>query len=404
MIFFFLFLVLAILRDELYTLYFYVGNAKLYVFDVVLLIALFLSIFVRRPRLSQLERTYLRRYYVYVALILAFAGYSLFLGNSVTDVLGRTRVYTMSSIGFIVAYLSVTKRRDLEMALRLIKFAVFVILCVVFYRLYTGVGYREDIFGAGTGVDFIQRFLSLLEAGILLIFYNYLLIKVRRTGRLSVVEWLYIIGMAYAFFVSNYRDVWLAVVIVTAINILQFLLSNQKISRRISVLVFGLVVLAVGYYVVTTFYAQVLYAKLYSSNLVEAREQRLYVWSLGLSSLQGYWFLGRGIGFHQYTLSAYSTLHNDIVQLLRDLGIIGFSLYWLSLSSLFRVPGKQVQDRHDKLDIFASSGVYTFSCFVMLGFFEPFFTQLLSMSLAFMVLGIQLKIRVLETQPIQQAV
>ncbi|BCS80364.1 O-antigen ligase family protein [Anaerocellum diazotrophicum] len=253
----------------------------------------------------------------------------MYQGNDKNAVLGYLRIYVYYSLLFII----ISNFNSPKIERFLIFTSGFLISFYAIFNLVMGKGYRDDIFTINQYID-TRRYISYVYGTILFLPFNLLLWEVIHNK--TKKKHIFLFGMlTIAIIISNYRTIWLNLLMTILIWFIIYIRYTKKSLRVIkNVFVSGLLLFFSLEILINYFNYQKVYGiKLKNEGLMIAFETRKILLSSSIYIFKKFPLFGAGIGY-QNPFDLF-TVHNDFVQILRDTGLIGFTLFLLMIYFAF---------------------------------------------------------------------
>ncbi|MDF1562234.1 MAG: O-antigen ligase family protein [Deltaproteobacteria bacterium] len=344
---------------------------------------------------------YLLHFVAIVAAGVALTAYGVLGDNAFFDAVGVFRRICVYPLVFLAAVVLLqTTAPSLVTLERMVLAAAGVIGLIVAWRLVTGQGYAHE-YMEGLGVP--DRYLSHLES-VGLIFAMILGLGHVATDRQYKGRWLVFVGLGLVCLVaSNYRTVWLAFVIAATV----WAWTSDQSSGRLMVIGFIALGLAIG--IATLVVWQVdptsLAVERFSvDNLRRGMNWRWGSWTRAVEVFLESPIFGTGFGYrHEFEyvtgrnfdvvhMSRGHTIHNDLLWLLVNGGVVGTGLV---LTLHLRWWGRCLRalsgfNRQTPEARFISAALATHVAAIMLSMFQPFFSSPAPVVAIHLIMGIAL--------------
>ncbi|MEE8408369.1 MAG: O-antigen ligase family protein [Myxococcota bacterium] len=274
--------------------------------------------------------------YHFVAIVtfgVAFTVLGIDLGNEPLDAIGVFRRLCIYPAIYMVAVMGLPFPASAAPGFRRMAItAGLVVAGLSVFRMATGEGYAHDYFEQS---HVTARFLSHLEAiapilALLVVLSENTGLRTRKRARNLVIIWILLLGLV----VSNYRAVWGALAVALAV---WALVAGRSARRMLGplVLLLGLALVAAVAVIWITNPDALPLEKFSVDNLQRTSNWRIGSWSRAIEVFLQQPIVGTGFGYHHrflylsgenfdvWAVSEGHTIHNDLLWLLTNAGLIG---------------------------------------------------------------------------------
>jgi hypothetical protein len=311
----------------------------------------------------------------------------MYQGNDKNAVFGYLRTYVYYSLLFII----ISNFNNSKIEKFLILASGFLISLYAIFNLATGKGYRDDIFTINQYLD-TKRYISYVYGTILFLPFNLLLWEFIQI-KTKIKNVLLLGALIIAIIISNYRVMWLSLLVTVLIWFIIYMRCKKESLRVIKkVCVLGLLLfLSIG--ILTNYfnYQKIYNIKLKNEGLMFAFETRKILLNSSIYVFKKFPLFGAGIGY-QNPFDLF-TVHNDFVQILRDTGMIGFTLFilmiYLAVNNFLRSKSSKVFGCNFNNETLPYVLALINSCVTAL--FQPFFIQRIGYAYLMFLIGLNNK-------------
>lgn len=362
---------------------------RVYLLDLVVIFFLFVSAL--KISVNPASGRRLRYYVVFCIAILLLGAYALVvMRNPFNAVAGQVRVYVLYSALLVTTYYTFDRPQDLNMLMTVLRLSLYTLLGLGLFRIVTHTGYAYKEFAAN--VDDVTRYFSPPEAAVMSFFYYLFLVKlIKRGGVKQIRDLVLASAVLLALLISNYRSIWLSVVLVSAIFMASTLVRRRRRNLRGAFILLSVGIVFAAF--VATYYSGFIARKFYGVNFSGAVQGREIMWLEALGRIFQHPVLGSGIGFFRLFQGHIATLHNDLLQIAQNFGLVGSLAILTTIVMLVRRKTSDYADSvwKKKYADFRTALGLTLGGILVVSFFEPFLLQPATFAVVFAMLGFVIK-------------
>lgn len=292
------------------------------------------------------------RNFIICILVIISACISTFFSNIVDWSTDATSLIICVILYWMFSMIKI-KKENMAHILRFYSFfCVFLSIWILYDFLFKiGIGWSGGATIEYWGIKKDPNYL----ASFLVVGFTYFLLSIFYSKKKNAVKFILLSIVFLGIFFTGSRGSFLVIVIIILLTFWKKLIENKKGIKTYLALLFGIVVLVVGYEILmnTVLGERMLDSSSYSNNI------RLIIWKNAMKVFKEHWFFGGGIQSGTVYSVAYTDFvtHNCYVDLITGQGILGTFIVFLLFLRI------QFVSRSNRFFVFV----------IMLSFYGPLF-------------------------------